>query len=571
MNLSSVSSIRREQRLAHGPRGDVWRVRTPDGRAMVAKQAVGPTRGERSQLRDLVRRGRTLGLPLLPFVELFEAGGDVWVLREYDCGVPLSKLALSSPLSHRQAAATAAACLQALSQLHEAGLCHGRVHAGNVFVEPDGAIRVVDGGIGAPRNRREQQTQWANDMKATAALVYTAWPDWEYEAGRRVYELLEAGRWGDAAAAREGLELLAASLPPADNRPSADLALAALSVRLRDEEQVKPPVRPRRPATAARPQDVSIPTQAQLAKPASMLPPVAPTGVPVAKRPSPPPVALPPNPPPVAQPPNPPPVAPPPSPPPVMSEPWLRARLSVPTPSESVLGQQRVYRWVPARRNEDALRGWMTRTVIEPALRLMSMSAERSRRFAGRLPRGSAPTRRTPVAAAVAASVAVVVGLAIGHAVAPSWPPVAAPQGPAANSHAPRPASPRAPGPASATLQPAAPASAGFVRQVQLQPLGACESGGRCEFRSELDLQAPHEGTGITWEVVAVDRCTGVQSILRTSTTVPDPSWNVVWTSDQLTLPSNHPTLLYTVTVSPWRAASPPVEIGGATSCSQPT
>ncbi|MBV8528794.1 MAG: hypothetical protein JOZ75_10795, partial [Candidatus Dormibacteraeota bacterium] len=223
-------------------------MRAPDGSVMVAKQAVRPTRGERGHLRDLVRRGRALQLPLLPFVEIYEEGGDVWVVREFDSGVPLSKLALNSPLSHRQAAGTAAACLQALAQLYEAGLCHGRVHGGNVFVEPDGSIRIVDAGIGAPRHRRDQRARWADDMKATAALVYTVWPDWEYEAGRLIYDLLEEGRMGDPAAASQGLELLAASLPPAENRPSADLALAALGVRLLDGSPTRVPAAPPPPA-----------------------------------------------------------------------------------------------------------------------------------------------------------------------------------------------------------------------------------------------------------------------------------------------------------------------------------
>ncbi|MGH7686593.1 MAG: hypothetical protein ACREN2_07240, partial [Candidatus Dormibacteria bacterium] len=220
----NASSIRREERLAHGPNGDVWRVRAPDGTVMVAKQVIGVTRGEHAQLRLLTHRGRALHAPVVPFVAFVPDGDEAWLLRAFDPGVPLARLAVRAPLSHRQAAGVAAACLQGFAQLHEAGLCHGRVHAGNVFVEPDGALHLVDGGIGSPRGGRELRVQCDADMKATALLLHTVWPDAEYEAGRLVHELLEAGRLGDAAAALEGLELLAGSLPPAEKKPLADLA-----------------------------------------------------------------------------------------------------------------------------------------------------------------------------------------------------------------------------------------------------------------------------------------------------------------------------------------------------------
>ena len=553
MTSSSALPFRREERLAHGPRGDVWRVRTPDGKVMVAKQAIGPTRGERGQLRDLVRRGRTLQLPLVPFVEFLEAGADVWVLREFDSGVPLSKLALNSPLSHRQAAGTAAACLQALSQLHGAGLCHGRVHGGNVFVEPDGAIRIVDAGIGGPPSRRDQRARRADDMKATAALVYTVWPDWEYEAGRLIYDLLEAGRMGDAAAARQGLELLAASLPPAENKPSADLALAALGVRLLDREATRVQQPPALPAPL-REEEVPAAAAAPIANAWTVAPRELVANPPIASPPTPPPVATPPR-PPIATPPSPPPIATPPTPPPAA------------TPAQVGVVSQLAYRWVPAPARLDTVLGSGTRVLTEPARRLLSTSGERVRSIAGRLTQGRATRRRTQVGAAVAASGAVVLGVVIGHAVAPAWPPAgrAASSEPAGGSHAQ--AAVPAPQPASATLHPAAPASAGFVRQVELLPLSDCATGGQCTFKSVLHLQGPHAAAALTWDVVAVDRCSGAQSVLSSSSSTLDPSWNQVWAADQYSVPSTHPTLLYAVAESPYRVASAPLEINGSAAC----
>ena len=553
MTSSSALPFRREERLAHGPRGDVWRVLTPDRKVMVAKQAIAPTRGERGQLRDLVRRGRSLQLPLVPFVEFLEAGADVWVLREFDSGVPLAKLALNSPLSHRQAAGTAAACLQALSQLHEAGLCHGRVHGGNVFIEPDGAIRIVDAGIGGPPSRRDQRARRADDMKATAALVYTVWPDWEYEAGRLIYDLLEAGRMGDAAAARQGLELLAGSLPPAENKPSADLALAALGVRLLDAD----------PATV---QPAAVPSPRQVEEvPAAAAAianiwTVAPGKV-VASPPS----GAPASPPRVAKPPSPPAITTPPSPPPVATSP------SSP-PAETVASQvsgtrQPVYRWVPGPVKKDTALTAATRVVTEPARRLLSVSGERMGLAASRLPQGLVTSRRTQAAAAVAASVAVVMGIVIGHAVAPAWPPAGRAVGPVAAGGSRAQATVPAPKPETATLHPAAPASAGFVRQVELLPLSDCTTGGHCTIKSVLHFQAPHAAAALTWDLVAVDRCSGAQSVVSSSSSTLDPSWNQVWASDQYSVPSTHPTLLYAVAESPYRVASTPLEINGSGTC----
>ena len=572
MSSSSALPVRREERLAQGPRGDVWRVRTPDGRVMVAKQAIKPTHGERAQLRDLVRRARALRLPLVPFVELLEAGGDVWVLREFDSGVPLSKLALNSPLSHRQSAGTAAACLQALAQLYGAGLCHGRVHGGNVFVEPDGAIHVVDAGIGAPRHRRDQRARWADDMKATAALVYTGWPDWEYEAGQLIYDLLEAGRMGDAAAANQGLELLAASLPRAGNKPSADLALAALGVRLLDGTPARVPEAPP-PAvvTPAEREEVAASAGVQVMKAWTVAPldrpPFAPVPAPPAT------IAQPSRPPEVAEPPSPPPVGPPPLPPAVGAAPpppGGAVYVWVPTPPRGAS----VARWplsAAALGVADSLRASATRVLQDRTRRPVSLPARRRPSAGASHAEPRSRVRPAVIGAGAAASGAVVLGVLIGHAVAPAWPPApqparkAAPPQADSGSHVPA----RAPTPPASvgTLQPAAPSSAGFVSQVELLPLSDCTPGGHCSFKSVLHLQGPHAAASLTWDLVAVDRCSGAQSVVSSEQSTLDPSWTQVWASDQVSLPSTHPTMLYAVAESPYRVASAPVEIAGSAAC----
>ncbi|HEX6539780.1 MAG TPA: hypothetical protein VF155_11435 [Candidatus Dormibacteraeota bacterium] len=564
----SSTSIRREERLAHGPAGDVWRVRAADGRVLVARQIIGATRGEHGQLRELIRRGRALGPPVVPFVEVTGSGGDVWLLREFQSGVPLSKLALSSPLNQRQAAGIADACLGALAQLHEAGLCHGRVHMGNVFIGPDGSIRLADGGIGGARTRRDLRAQQDADLRATAGMLHTAWPDAEYEAGRLVHERLEAGRMGDAAAAREGLELLAGSLPPADNKPLADFSLAVLSVRLFDDlgvlappasaapqpETPKPETPRLTPGSTPLPLEAWLPDEPSLSQPQPADPPPA-AHTPAAPPPPPPPAARPPV--PLAAAALPP------------AEP-LRA-----TPPPPVVGPAsppalplQPLRWQePVVHNATARPGVPSRPPATHRLASGETLGERARQVLDRLPAGRARLQRARIGPALAVSVALALTFVAARAVAsPSQHPSLTPSPAQAHS---QPAAP-SPAPGTAVLQPAAPASAGFVRQVQLLPAGACQPGGGCSLETMFNLQAPHDG-GITWNVVAVDRCTGAQTVLSSSTSTPNPSWQVVWRTDRYSLPSTDPMLLYLVTVSPWRVASSPVAVGDANACAQRT
>lgn len=468
-------SITWEQRLARGPLGEVWHVRRRDGTPMVAKQIGATTLTQRARLWKLVRRQRALGPPLVPFVDAVVGSSGIWLLRELDPGVPLTQLVAVSPLSRRQAAAIAAGCLVALSRLHGAGVLHGRMHSGNVFVEPDGSIHVVDAGLNATLAGRNRRVAPASDVLAAANLICTVWPGFRADRAPGVRDLFEAARLGDAGAACAALEVLAAAVPASALRRSPDLALAAVAARLLAPDAVRAPVRP-------------LPN--------------------------------------------------------VITEPIRAATAGTPA------GRSRA-----------------GRTLRLPELvRVKEAVRERASVFMA----GHGRLQRAGAGHTVAASVAVAATFIAAQAVAHSTPGVAriaAPAEHAGPQHSTHPASPpkptHAPAPASTGLQPAAASSAGFVRQVELVPLGACGAGDACALKSVLNLEAPHGSTGITWEVVAVDRCTGAQSVLRSASRPVDPSWNVVWTTDQFTLPSPDPALLYAVTVTPWRVASAPVATAG--------
>lgn len=468
MRHSTAPSLTWERRLARRPQGDVWHVRRADGTEMVAKQITAPTIPQRARLWKLVRRSRTLGPPLVPFVDAIVGSSGVWLLREFDPGVALPALTAVAPLSRRQAAATAAGCLIALSRLHRAGVLHGRMHGGNVFIEPDGSVHIVDAGLNATLAGRRRQVEPASDLLAAAALICQAWPDVRADRSSGLRDLFEAARSGDAGAARAGLEMLAASVPESSLQRSPDLALGAVGARL---------LVPGRPHTTA--------------PPSREVTPAPPPRTPVRPR----------------------------------------------------------------------------RTPFSSSADDLVRLRDAARARAAALLAGRPRLHRTPLGQALAASLALAAAFAAAHVIALPASSIAQLVPPTHQDTAPPAArAPKTPPPAPAggMLRPAAASSAGFVRQVELVPVGACVAGGSCALKSVVDLQAPHAGVAITWEVVAVDRCTGAQTVLRSSSQPLDPSWNVVWATDQYTLPSPHPALIYAVTVAPWRVASAPVATTGA-------
>ena len=105
------------------------------------------------------------------------------------------------------------------------------------------------------------------------------------------------------------------------------------------------------------------------------------------------------------------------------------------------------------------------------------------------------------------------------------------------------------------------------MSQAELIPAAACGPAQQCAVKSLVQLELPHDSATVTWQVIAVDRCMGLQSVLKTSTIDAIPSWGAVWSTDSVTLPSTDPTLLYTVTSEPVRVASSPISAGAAVGC----
>ena len=186
---------------------------------------------------------------------------------------------------------------------------------------------------------------------------------------------------------------------------------------------------------------------------------------------------------------------------------------------------------------------------------------------------------RTPVSPWLGAAAAVVAVLAIGASVAVliHHAPGAAPKAVAGRTGrlppariSPQPAKlPTAQAaPGAAVLEPPAPRALGYLENalLTLSPAG-CGPGSTCTLMSRIDLGSHPQGT-VTWQVVAIDRCSGAESVLASASGVDAVNDQYMWQEATATLPRGDPLALYVVSLAPVRVASSAVDVpAGATNC----
>jgi hypothetical protein len=123
-----------------------WLARLGDG-TEVAARWLAPAPGTAS---SPILVGRATPLAEIDSAELVPVHGvalrpdAVWLVSALDGGIPLQRLVQLVGLSQPQAALVAAGIVDGVAELHTLGLGHGRLHAGNVHVGADGAVRLGD-------------------------------------------------------------------------------------------------------------------------------------------------------------------------------------------------------------------------------------------------------------------------------------------------------------------------------------------------------------------------------------------------------------------------------------------
>jgi tRNA A-37 threonylcarbamoyl transferase component Bud32 len=117
----------------------------------------------------------TVDSPLLvPVIGTAELDGTTWLLSEEVDGASVQRLLGLATLTPAQAGWLAAQALAGLATLHEAGLAHGRLHAGNVLVGRDGAVHLADWALGPPASEQSRRADLAAARTFVAALTRNA-------------------------------------------------------------------------------------------------------------------------------------------------------------------------------------------------------------------------------------------------------------------------------------------------------------------------------------------------------------------------------------------------------------
>lgn len=154
--------------LGEGSLGSTQSGRLDDGTAIAAKRlesfAVMPP------LEQLARLGPSAERALVPIHGVVSEEGQRWVLSELAAGVSLKTLLEPGRLAPMCAVAVAMAVLDAVAALHQVGLSHGSIHAGNVHIGPDGSVRLSDYCL-APRDGQTDSRLWAADIQAVGVLL----------------------------------------------------------------------------------------------------------------------------------------------------------------------------------------------------------------------------------------------------------------------------------------------------------------------------------------------------------------------------------------------------------------
>lgn len=152
--LSGLQRYAREQLIATGGMGEVWRARDSVlGREVavkVLKQEFAQDAGFRTRFQYEARNAASLHHPNIAAVFDFgDAAEDSppYLVMEYVDGQPLSAILTGAPLPAERTRALILQAARGLGEAHSAGLVHRDVKPANLLVTPDDVVKVTDFGI----------------------------------------------------------------------------------------------------------------------------------------------------------------------------------------------------------------------------------------------------------------------------------------------------------------------------------------------------------------------------------------------------------------------------------------
>ncbi|MGW1953044.1 serine/threonine protein kinase [Streptomyces sp. NPDC001920] len=136
-----------------------------------------------SERMGLLRPGRVATV-----LDVVEESGSLWIVTEWLDGTPLGELLTrQGPLNHVRAARIGLELLDVLEAAHVAGITHGELSPGQVFVGDEGSVVVTGFGLAgatlaprvaapsyaSPEQARDERIGPASDLWALGAILYT--------------------------------------------------------------------------------------------------------------------------------------------------------------------------------------------------------------------------------------------------------------------------------------------------------------------------------------------------------------------------------------------------------------
>ncbi len=548
--------------LEASPDSRTWLAADGHGQLVVVHRLGAMPAGARAAMLAALERAATLRHPaLLPPSTSWEEGGAVWVARPHAGGVSMRRLVAVARLTPQHVAAIALDMLAGLAVAHGAGVVHGRLHPGNVLIGVDGRARIADMGLGRAANAAAGVPQGAApesgppgataDIEAVAAIMAAALApppgrrgDGSMTARGPLVDLITgSGAWLGPTAAGARDAILAAAGEPSlrTHREIAALAAPLSDRRLAIQGRVLSPAQPQpaqhpvrsvRPGLRARSGERARALLAESVRRAGAA--------------------------------------------------WAGAgRTIVPLPARL---RRAAFPPLPLRpRSRGEAVPPRTGGSASPGGGRPAPPVRTHPPHAGGARGGGGWTRRraafwvVPIAAAFVVTAVVTVREGGGPGtLTPQQRVVPVSQGrspqPEGPSSAPLqvPSPSAAPVPAGARSAPPAPPSAAGVQSLSLGPSSpngcVARAGTSCSLRVEVHL-TPRPSQTVAWEIMMVDACTGAASTVSGASVPAGTDYEYVWGDSSLTFASGDPVTLYAVTTSPGRAASPAMNVSGASPC----
>lgn len=249
-----IGPYRLTERLGAGGMGEVWRGERDDGlfqQSVAIKLIRQGVMGAAAAERFAVERGLLARLTHPNISRLYDGGTDPegrpYFVMELLGGIPISRHAADRALSLREASALLLPVCAAVQHAHQASIVHADIKPGNVLVEADGTMKLLDFGIArfledapdeaplaltpayaSPARRAGEPPTPADDVYALGALLYELAvgrpPEGEPPIGRPSTALAARGdpRAPQAAGDLDAIVGKACALDPAERYQSAE-------------------------------------------------------------------------------------------------------------------------------------------------------------------------------------------------------------------------------------------------------------------------------------------------------------------------------------------------------------